>query len=294
MTSGSGEVREPGSDRCPRHGAACSTPSGRARSTSGAVISRALPGQPNGRRLAMTLGEIGGRSGYVGLHVIDVATRHRHASRLAPDPEHRAPATDPGASAPRRAIGQEARMSAATPGRVGARQQAARLRLRRRPPARRRRTTIYLINANGTGRRRLPTRTTSAYWPSWSPDGTRIAFATAPRPHLTVQHDTKFAPKRIHSDLYTTRTDGSDRALLARAGSAPSWSPDGKLIAYEATAASGSSRRTGSTKHRSLPARARTSASPASRSGRPTARNSRSAPPTAPGSCEPTEQPCTE
>jgi hypothetical protein len=29
---------------------------------------------PNGRRLAMTLDEIGGRSGYIGLHVIDVAT----------------------------------------------------------------------------------------------------------------------------------------------------------------------------------------------------------------------------
>ena len=190
---------------------------------------------PNGRRLAMTLGEIGGRSGYVGLHVIDLATgTDTHLGSLPiPNIEREQPT-----GVLRRLVAESTRkLGCPLPHQVAWAPDSRRLAyvcgddlLQGGVP-----TTIYLINANGTERRRLRTGTTSAYWPSWSPDGTRIAFATAPGPHLTLPRDTGFAPKRIRSDLYTTRTDGSERMLLARAASAPSWSPDGKLIAYEAS-----------------------------------------------------------
>jgi dipeptidyl aminopeptidase/acylaminoacyl peptidase len=54
-------------------------------------------------------------------------------------------------------------------------------------------------------------------FPSWSPDGRRIAFAT------------KSADGRW--SVSTIGIDGSDRRILAR-GSSPAWSPDGRLIAY--------------------------------------------------------------
>jgi len=54
-------------------------------------------------------------------------------------------------------------------------------------------------------------------FPTWSPDGRRIAFAT------------KSADGRW--SVSTMATDGSNRRVLAHGGS-PAWSPDGRLIAY--------------------------------------------------------------
>ena len=54
--------------------------------------------------------------------------------------------------------------------------------------------------------------------PSWSPDGTRLVFATRENGESTIS---------------IIDADGSHRRLLARHASWPSWSPDGKLIAYK-------------------------------------------------------------
>ena len=83
---------------------------------------------------------------------------------------------------------------------------------------------IYVINADGTGRKKLsgthPTQPPFA----WSPDGKRIAF--------TKQWDS------THSDLYVIDADGTGlRRLTDTRGqeASPIWSPDGEKIALMST-----------------------------------------------------------
>ena len=79
---------------------------------------------------------------------------------------------------------------------------------------------IYVINRDGSGRRLLLTATPGPdSSPSWSADGTEIAFAARPQPYDP-------------SLVYVIRSDGTHRRLLARGASAPAWSPDGATIAF--------------------------------------------------------------
>ena len=76
----------------------------------------------------------------------------------------------------------------------------------------------------------IPQITWSEGWPSWSPDGTRLAFVgTQPR------NDSD----GYVSEIYTMRPDGSDVRQLTDDGglkkSDPAWSPDGARIAFVGT-----------------------------------------------------------
>jgi TolB protein len=71
---------------------------------------------------------------------------------------------------------------------------------------------IWLMNADGTGQRRL----TAGLSPAWSPDGSLIAFSGM-------------------DGLSVIRPDGTGRRVLphTEGGEYPSWSPDGSRIAFD-------------------------------------------------------------
>jgi TolB protein len=79
---------------------------------------------------------------------------------------------------------------------------------------------IDVINADGSGFRRLTRVSTFNPAESWSPDGRTIAFDDA-------------------GEIYLMNADGSHRRLLPHDGSiqdleGPAWSPDGRTIAFDA------------------------------------------------------------
>ena len=73
---------------------------------------------------------------------------------------------------------------------------------------------IYVVNADGTGLRRL----TQGMDPSWSPDGTQIAFVRWTEPW----------------GIYAINADGSNERLLfsSNVARSPVWSPDGSQLAF--------------------------------------------------------------
>jgi len=79
---------------------------------------------------------------------------------------------------------------------------------------------IYVMNADGSGERKLTPNAGFEESPAWSPDGRRIAF---------VGHGDNNV-----SDLYVVNADGSGQKRLTRTAGvgSPAWSPDGARIAF--------------------------------------------------------------
>ena len=79
---------------------------------------------------------------------------------------------------------------------------------------------IYVIDADGSSERQPVPGTIGAAAPAWTPDGTRLVFAT----------DGTYR----ESAVVRSRLDGSERVTLAASGHAPAISPDGSRIAFVA------------------------------------------------------------
>jgi TolB protein len=75
---------------------------------------------------------------------------------------------------------------------------------------------VYVVDANGTSLRRLTTSPGDDFDPSWSPDGTRIAFRRE---------------RSGEPEIWIMNADGTQQRRLTD-GLSPAWSPDGSLVAF--------------------------------------------------------------
>ncbi len=89
-------------------------------------------------------------------------------------------------------------------------------------------TDIYVMNADGTGTRRLTHDPATEYAPAWSPNGQSIAFV----------RNVRNRAGRVEQAIYVMNADGTDMREVATGtggnGRPFSWAPEGQQIAFVA------------------------------------------------------------
>jgi TolB protein len=84
---------------------------------------------------------------------------------------------------------------------------------------------IYVMNADGSEQTRLTDNPATDFQPSWSPDGTKIAFSSD-----------RSGASNGWFEVYVMNADGSEQTRLTFSNpffeGDPSWSPDGTKIAF--------------------------------------------------------------
>ncbi len=96
---------------------------------------------------------------------------------------------------------------------------------------------IFVMNADGSQVRPLTSNDDWDHNPAWSPDGTRIAFASDRAGERSVGDFDIFVMSDFGSQIrQLTDSDSGDHSWCVMCGNdAPAWSPDGKRIAFSGT-----------------------------------------------------------
>lgn len=85
---------------------------------------------------------------------------------------------------------------------------------------------LYSMNPDGTDLRQLTRGPARSSNPSWSPDGTMIAYYRSFHRYRDCRRC------RLPAGIYVMKADGTGQRLLARGLPGVTWSPDGKKIAF--------------------------------------------------------------
>ena len=90
---------------------------------------------------------------------------------------------------------------------------------------------VYVMNADGSGQRRLTRNGRRNFAPAWSPDGRRIAFER--RLGRKKYSRCSRCGRASTFEVWMMNADGTEARLLAGDAAEPSYSPDGRTLAFQ-------------------------------------------------------------
>jgi Tol biopolymer transport system component len=91
------------------------------------------------------------------------------------------------------------------------------------------RSMIWVMNADGSGQRRLTSGGDREVWPQWSPDGRRLAYMVWDDAACTPVSGSGCAV----TDVWTVDADGSGQRKVLDSAFQPRWSPDGSKLLFQ-------------------------------------------------------------